>query len=177
MRGGTLAGLFIGIVLGILIATAVVWFMNKTPVPFLNRVQPAPLSDNGNRPPLALPGKPGDPVPATPAPLAVAPAAIPAPVSTAAAPLAGNASTYPPQEAREDARRFIQAGSFTQSQDADKVKATLAMMGLEANVQQVMVQDKTHYRLRLGPYAQIREIDKVRAELAQAGIETTIIRE
>ncbi|MDR3323916.1 MAG: hypothetical protein LBS89_06910, partial [Zoogloeaceae bacterium] len=61
--GGTLVGIFVGLVLGMLIATGVVWYMNKTPVPFMERVKPAPLGGNPNQPPVKLPGKPGDPVP------------------------------------------------------------------------------------------------------------------
>ncbi len=49
-------------------------------------------------------------------------------------------------------------------------------MGLEANVQQVMVQDKTYYRVRLGPYARIEELNKVRADLAKSGIEASLVK-
>ncbi len=61
--GGTLIGMFIGLVLGVLIAAGVVWYMNKTPVPFVNKVQQVPSSTNPGQAPMALPGKPGDPVP------------------------------------------------------------------------------------------------------------------
>ena len=69
---------------------------------------------------------------------------------------------------------FLQAGSFSTAQDADNQKAKLAFMGMEAVVQQVMVQEKTFYRVRVGPYIKIDELNKVRAELAKSGIEAQL---
>ena len=79
--GGTLIGMFIGLVLGVVAAAGVVWYMNKSPLPFNKTVQTPQqakqegMAANGNingkaasqpaQPgqPLALPGKPGDPIP------------------------------------------------------------------------------------------------------------------
>ena len=44
--GGTLLGMFIGLVVGVLIAAGVVWYLNKTPLPFQAK---------GNRPPAEKP--------------------------------------------------------------------------------------------------------------------------
>ena len=71
---------------------------------------------------------------------------------------------------------FLQAGSFSTAQDADNQKAKLAFMGVEAVIQQVMIQDKTLFRVRVGPYSKIDELNKVRAELAKAGIEAQLSR-
>ena len=49
-------------------------------------------------------------------------------------------------------------------------------MGVEALVQQVMVQDKTYYRVRIGPYSRMEELNKVRAELAKAGIDAQLAK-
>ena len=175
-HGKMLAGIFIGIVLGILISAGVVLYMNKMPIPFLTRVLPAPLNERGDQPPLPLPGKPGDPVLSTTRP-AVPASALPSAATSALPPDVAIIEPPPVQSAGAKPPQYIQAGSYTQPQDADKMKAALAMMGLEADIQQVMLQNKTHYRLRLGPYAQPQEADRVRAELAQAGIETVIVRE
>ena len=70
--GGTLIGMFIGLVLGVGIAAGVVWYLNKSPLPFVDKVPPRTETNGKNghngqpaQPgqPLALPGKPGDPVP------------------------------------------------------------------------------------------------------------------
>ena len=36
-RGGTILGLFIGLVLGVVVAFGVVWYLNKSPFPFLEK--------------------------------------------------------------------------------------------------------------------------------------------
>lgn len=52
---------------------------------------------------------------------------------------------------------FLQTGSFQSAADADNQKAKLALMGAEAEVQQVMLQDKVWYRVRLGPFKKMDE--------------------
>ncbi|MGB8052994.1 MAG: SPOR domain-containing protein, partial [Azonexus sp.] len=61
-------------------------------------------------------------------------------------------------------------------EDADNQKAKLAFMGVEAVIQQVMIQDKTLYRVRVGPYTKIDELNKVRAQLAKSGIDAQLAR-
>ena len=69
--GGMLIGLFVGLVIGVLVAAGVVWYIHRTPMPFNTKVQtpppaPPPAQTAGAQPqaPIPLPGKPGDPVPA-----------------------------------------------------------------------------------------------------------------
>ena len=66
--GGMLIGLFVGLVIGVLVAAGVVWYIHRTPMPFNNKVQPPPpppaQAAAGQQPtPMPLPGKPGDPIP------------------------------------------------------------------------------------------------------------------
>lgn len=214
--GGMLVGVFIGLILGVVAALGVALYINKTPMPFSNKGQPAsdskaPDGKGSKAPtgaPVALPGKPGDPVPTGKPAVEAAPAAeAAAPAAPAAATgkpgdkpgdkgsdkprfdfykiLPGNAESLP--EPKADTKRemkdavakepvFLQAGSFQKSGDAEGVKANLALLGLEAAVQQVMVQDKVWYRVRLGPYAKMDEANRVRAELARSGIEATLVK-
>lgn len=186
--GGTLVGMFVGLVLGVVIAAGVVWYMNKAPVPFVNRAQQAAMpAANPNQPPMSLPGKPGDPVPEKRFQFydilqgkteAVPGKEAPQNADAKAADSKDPAKDAKKEEAKEKAAtkpHYLQAGSFSKAQDADNLKANLAMMGLEANVQQVMVQDKTFFRLRLGPYPKIEDANKVRAELSKAGVDTALI--
>lgn len=182
-RGGTLIGLFIGLVLGIVGAAAVVWYINKMPVPF----KPQQPVDNGRAVapqggPAPLPGKPGDPVPEKrfqfydilpgKAEAKVDPAAVPAKPEVKEV---KEAAKEGGKEAVKEAI-FLQAGSFQNAGDADNQKARLALIGMEASVQQVMVQDKTWFRVRLGPFAKIDEVNKVRAELARQGIDAAVVK-
>ena len=197
--GGTLVGMFIGLVLGVVAAAGVVLYLNKSPLPFNKQV----LENNGAQSataqpaqPMALPGKPGDPIPEKRFQFYdILPGKADAVPEKAAKPEAQKEELKKEEkkeepkkeEAKKDEAKkeepkesktplFLQAGSFSTAQDADNQKAKLAFMGVEAVIQQVMIQDKTLVRVRVGPYSKIDELNKVRAELAKAGIEAQLSR-
>lgn len=188
--GGTLVGMFIGLVIGIALAAGVVWYLNKSPLPFVDRAQPPARGDSANgkngqpTQPLALPGKPGDPIPEKrfqfydilPGKADAVPDKAPKADAKKEEPKKDEAKKEDKKEEPKESKTplFLQAGSFSTAQDADNQKAKLAFMGMEAVVQQVMVQEKTFYRVRVGPYIKIDELNKVRAELAKSGIEAQL---
>ena len=49
-------------------------------------------------------------------------------------------------------RVMLQTGSFRQFQQADEMKARLAMMGLQATIREVRVDGQTFHRVYLGPF-------------------------
>lgn len=190
--GGTLIGMFIGLVLGVVAAAGVVLYLNKSPLPFNKQV----LAGNGAQSnaaqptqPMALPGKPGDPIPEKRFQFYdILPGKADAVPDKAAKPEVQKEEPkkdeLKKEEKKEEPKKeevkesktplFLQAGSFSTAQDADNQKAKLAFMGVEAVIQQVMIQDKTLFRVRVGPYTKIDELNKVRAELAKAGIESQL---
>ncbi|MCP5267757.1 MAG: SPOR domain-containing protein [Zoogloeaceae bacterium] len=185
-HGGTLIGLFIGLVLGIVGAAAVVWYINKMPAPFKPQVQPpatAPAPAGASKPgtpesgPALLPGKPGDPAPEKRFQFYdILPGKAEAKVDPSAAPAVPQA-VPPAKEGKETKEAiFLQAGSFQNAGDADNQKARLALIGMEAAIQQVMLNDKVWYRVRLGPYSKIDDVNRVRAELAKQSIEATVVK-
>ena len=179
--GGTLLGMFIGLVIGVVAAAGVVWYLNKAPLPFLDKGGKAATEkgseasvDPARQPaaPQPLPGKPGDKVQEKPrfefykilpGTEATVPQAAPAPPVTAPAPAADVL--------------FLQAGAFQKPADADNLKARLALMGVEASVQQVTLPEKgVMQRVRIGPYANLDAMAKTRTLLAQNGIEASVVR-
>jgi cell division protein FtsN len=189
--GGTLLGLFIGLIVGVLAAAAVVWYIYRTPPPFSSKPKPPVSQPGASQTPLALPGKPGDPL--SPPPPNDKPRfdfykMLPGDGETAsdpktAAPKTAAPKPASPKPAEADRGKdtlkemlFLQTGSFQNAGDADNQKAGLAMAGLEASVQQVMLQDKVWYRVRLGPFRKMEEVSAVRAELARQGIEANIVK-
>jgi cell division protein FtsN len=225
--GGTLLGLFIGLVIGVITVAGVVWYINKAPLPFTtNGQQPKlspPIAAKPVAPttpevppvasaPVALPGKPGDPVPEKPRfdfykilpgnaeaipdpkpeeakPVVSKPGETKA-ITTApgelkpadAKPVESKAVASKPTEGKVDKDNtlkdpiYLQAGSFASASEADNQKARLALLGAEARIQQVMLQDKVWYRVRIGPYHKMDEVSHLRADLARQGIEANVVR-
>lgn len=62
-------------------------------------------------------------------------------------------------------RFMIQAGSFRKAQDADRRKAELAMLGLEAEVKRAHVDGVAYHRVELGPFSDDGFFSKVRSRL------------
>ena len=188
--GGTLLGVFIGLVLGILIALGVVLFLNKAALPFQDKYEGAnkPTGTNGNgQTPLALPGKPGSTVPekqhldfygileGKPAkvspPVTATNTSSPNPASTTATP-----SVSEPAAAME--LLYLQLGAFQKAADAENLKAKLALTGFDAVVQEVDIPNKgTMKRVRVGPFANAAEMNTARERLSQAGIAGTVIKQ
>lgn len=191
--GNTLVGLFVGIVIGVLAAAGVVWYIFKTPAPFSNKFQAAAsqtqpgASNTPSQPaaPMALPGKPGDPTPqAGDKPRFDFYKILPGnadPVSGAKGDAKADAKTTENKSRNEKDTSvaepvYLQTGSYQNPADADNQKARLAMMGAEATIQQVMLHDKVWYRVRLGPFRKMDEVSSMRSELAKQGIEANIIK-
>ncbi|OHC66352.1 MAG: hypothetical protein A3H93_15385 [Rhodocyclales bacterium RIFCSPLOWO2_02_FULL_63_24] len=190
--GGTLLGIFIGLVVGISIAFGVVWYLNKSPLPFQNKYEGAPRIEkdknangtNGAQTPAPLPGKPGD----KPADRqrfefygileGKQPAASGAPAPAGAA--APAVSVAPVVEAKPAPSEifFLQVGAFQKAADADNLKAKLALTGLEASVQEVSIPDKgTMHRVRVGPFRDPEEMNRARTLLSQSGVQGAVIKQ
>jgi len=75
----------------------------------------------------------------------------------------------PPEE---HVRYVLQAGSFARFQEADELKARLALQGLQARIQKVTIEGRGEYhRVRLGPYDTLEALDEVHRQLSGMGIE------
>lgn len=174
-KSKVVAGMVIGIVLGVAIAGFVAWYvMVKNPAEFSNKelreppkmtpqVAPAPVS-----PPVAasavggqnfefykeLPDKPEG-------------SATKQVVTKPQAPVVNP----PPKAPVDSALYLVQAGSFQNAGDAEKLKAKLALVGMEASVQKADIPGKgVFYRVRLGPYKGVAEANATIANLKQNGI-------
>ncbi|MFT5445449.1 MAG: hypothetical protein ACI9DC_000610 [Gammaproteobacteria bacterium] len=96
------------------------------------------------------------------------PPAPPPPATTAADKRASAASgaKTPPVAAVSRGRYLIQVGSFRSLEDADRLKAKLAFLGLKGSIQTISIDGKeTWHRVRVGPYAARAQLDEARAML------------
>jgi len=173
-KSKVVAGMIIGMVLGVAAAGLIAWYVvEKNPASFSNKEQ--------REPPKVMPQ--------------IAPASAPV-----AASAVGGAQTFefykvlpdkpeggatkqakpqaiphavnPPAKSTVDsALYFVQAGAFQNADDAEKLKAKLALVGLEASVQNADVPGKgVFHRVRLGPYKGMVEANAAIENLKQNGI-------
>ncbi|MDO8262847.1 MAG: SPOR domain-containing protein [Gallionella sp.] len=186
-------GIFVGLVVGVGMAAGLTWYLMKSPSPFLQKEQmtvnppadavkpvvPAETATSGSKSPTAASGESnGKPrfefykvltdkqdatiaAPSKRADKSKAPDAKPADTKPTVA--------YEPH--------LLQAGSFPKADDAEKLKAKLALLGVEASVQSATIPDKgVWYRVRLGPYKSAEELSSARSFLKQNGVDSTPIR-
>ena len=72
---------------------------------------------------------------------------------------------------------LLQACSFSNTSDAENLRARLALAGWEAQMQQGTLPDKAiRYRVRLGPYDNVDELNRIKGELARRGFDVAVIR-
>jgi cell division protein FtsN len=70
----------------------------------------------------------------------------------------------------------LQAGSYRNESDAERVRAQLAMQGVPAKVQRVAVDADVWHRVRIGPISNLEELNKVRRQLQAAEVDALVIR-
>jgi cell division protein FtsN len=71
---------------------------------------------------------------------------------------------------------FLQAGSYRNSPDAERVQAQLARQGISASVQRVALDNDVWYRIRIGPIKDLNQLNRLRQQLQAAEIVTLVIR-
>ena len=71
--------------------------------------------------------------------------------------------------------RFYRNGGTTDFADADKVKARLALLGVESLIQTAQANGSVFHRVRIGPIENLNEINRLRARLGQNGIDYQVI--
>lgn len=173
------AGFLVGLVCGIGLSTAAALYITNSPVPFINKVQPPTANVN----PAAggqLPD-PNKPLYSNRAAVAVAPADLPHDAASAAseekAPAAAAAAPAPAAPAADNGGQLmLQTGAFKSPQDADAMRARLALLGLDARVSQVTQDTTVLYRVRIGPYRELDDLSGIRRTLSENGIEAQVVR-
>jgi cell division protein FtsN len=200
---GLLAGMTIAVVAAVFITRSPVPFVNKTGRPAERLVEPGSPAEapdpnkplySKNRPAIPPEGPPPAPTEerlsilerlfgrSATQPEPVAPAESPA---VKAGPLPSDspaADSRPAADARvpdaaDRSSYLLQAGAFRSQEDANGMRAKLALLGFEARVLNAEVNGQTVYRVRVGPYAQLDDMNKARARLAENGVEVSVVRQ
>jgi cell division protein FtsN len=70
----------------------------------------------------------------------------------------------------------LQAGSYRNEADAERVRAQLSLQGIDAKVQRVAVDNDVWHRVRIGPISDLAELNRVRKQLQAADVDRLVIR-
>lgn len=71
---------------------------------------------------------------------------------------------------------LLQVGSFQRYEEADSLKAKLALLGVHAHIQTVRVNKDTWHRVRLGPYKDLADANRVRERLRKRQVKALLLR-
>jgi cell division protein FtsN len=77
----------------------------------------------------------------------------------------------------ETEQLFLQAGSFRSAQEAERRRAQIKALGLDAKVEGVTASADTWYRVQAGPFTSREQLSKARDQLSAAGIESLLLRQ
>jgi len=181
-----------GLIVGLALAVAIALYLTNSPVPFINKVQHAtetitPEPGDPNRPlfspqiPAAAASDPaaahpgadtGDGPNPLPGAAAPAPAAAPSPPGVAASATGNPAAAAGPEGG---AQLMLQVGAFKNADDADVLRARIALLGLDAKVTANLIDGATLYRVRLGPYGPLDDLNGIRHTLSENGMEPQLV--
>jgi cell division protein FtsN len=185
-----MTGVFIGVLVGLVLALGVALYLNKAPTPFVSRDKGAEADKASQGAKTAPKYEPAKPTESTkpPSPATAAQGAKGAEPKTRLdfyTILPGKEEVVPDKEVSRasplsGASRvvyYLQAGAFQNAADADNLKARLALAGLEAQIQTATLPDKSvWHRVRMGPYTNADDLDKARAALKENKIENAVIK-
>ena len=199
-KGGNplLTGVLVGMVIGVGMAAGLAWYIMKSPSPFVQKEQVAVKTPVAAAKPSIPAGTAvSDTQPATAASGVTdgkprfefykvltdkqdTSVVAPAKQGTNIVATDKHADKHQPADKKPavaDEPQFLQAGSFSNAGDAEKLKARLALLGIEAVIQTANIPDKgVWHRVRMGPYKNADEMGRARSLLKQNGVEATPMR-
>jgi len=82
---------------------------------------------------------------------------------------------------QHNSKFILQTGSFKKTSQADEMKASLALLGVQAKIQSVTINNDdggatTWHRVRLGPYDSFGEMNKIRTRLRNNKIDVMLLK-
>jgi cell division protein FtsN len=166
------SGLLVGLVLGVGLSVALALFITGGKSPFENKVTPAAVIEAEN---LQVPD----------AEQANAGNDADKPRFDFYTILPGTETQVTEQEIKQKESAaiavtesyFLQVGAFQTEQEADNMKARLALQGIEAIVQTAEIPEKgTWHRVRVGPFSDINQINQSRSQLVDNGFPADLIK-
>lgn len=175
-----IVGIFIGYTLGLISAIGVWMYISQAPSPFLTGEKPAPHQKETKR---ETPSEekmaqvdeepkfdfykilPGIEEPVFEQDLEQA-------IQQQAAPSTEKQISSMPAE-----QYFLQVGAFRSTEEAENLRARLALLGIVAFVKSAHLPEKgLWHRVRVGPFTEMDNVNQVRDSLQQNGIEVSFVK-
>ncbi|MFM8331856.1 MAG: SPOR domain-containing protein [Candidatus Methylumidiphilus sp.] len=69
---------------------------------------------------------------------------------------------------------LLQAGSFTNVQDAEKLKARLSALKIKSRIENVKIENTAWNRVKIGPFTSLADADKVRTYLRNNQLDSVV---
>ncbi len=179
-----LLGILLGMIFGVALAAGLAWYLLKSPSPFVNketqqtveiikpdvvvtRPKPVPAPDAASGVGDAKPRFEFYKVLTDKPDVAADKSAMPE-----AAPKVSDSKVVESKPSPKST--FLQAGAFSNAADAENLKASLAMKGLETSVQTVTIPGRGEmHRVRVGPFQNEQEMTSARGMLKLNGLDAT----
>lgn len=79
-------------------------------------------------------------------------------------------------EVEADGRYLLQVGSFRSHEQAEQQKASLALLGVTARIEEVDIDSETWHRVRIGPFDELDELNDTRSHLKDHGVDTVLLK-
>lgn len=150
-----------GLAVGLLAAAGVALYITQSSLPFVDRV--------GTRPPTSSAGGSKNQPASDPNK-----SLLPKDVGVVETPK--EAGIEPSVVSPTGMSYLIQVGAFRTPEDAEQMRARMAILGFEAKVSNVERDGGLLHRVRLGPYPSIEDLNRARSRVEENGIESVIIR-
>ena len=129
--------------------------------------EPQPKIAETPQPPVQVVPQPAPPIPQQSA--AIPPRMAPIESSQPVTPQSKNP--------KSTEKYLLQVGSFKKNDDAENMKARLALLGIMASIQTIDLAEKgVFYRVRVGPFTKKEDVDETTASLKENGISAQFIK-
>ena len=84
------------------------------------------------------------------------------------------------RQVEEPGTYFLLVGSFKNGDQADRLRAELAIKGFETTIQKVTIDNnkttETWHRVRVGPFSDLEALNRARGKLNANGIDSSLVR-
>jgi cell division protein FtsN len=96
------------------------------------------------------------------------------------APEDGQGATHSPAtttpKAIEPGSYILQVGAFRSLEEADRLKASLALQGISAHIESADINGTTWHRVRVGPFTSMGELNDTNNKLKRKGINAMLLK-